>query len=116
MAKAKGFVESGLATPKDKGGTFIPVADRLPVRKEYLHMSKADVQAAEKKRKSDEGRVAKFADKIANEDAENIETEAIDPDKALDAVEAKATEAPIAKATEAPIAESTVAKKAKSKK
>ena len=105
MAKAKGFVESGLATPKDKGGTFIPVADRLPVRKEYLHMSKADVQAAEKKRKSDEGRVAKFADEIANEDAENIETEAIDPDKALDAVEAKA-----------PAVESTVAKKAKSKK
>ena len=97
MAKAKGFVESGLATPKDKGGTFIPVADRLPVRKEYLHMKKADVQAAEKKRKSDEGRVAKFADEIKNEK--------IDPDKALDAVEAKA-----------PAVESTVAKKAKSKK
>jgi len=56
-AKTKGYVEKGLSGDK---GVFIPKDQRAPDRPEYLHMSKADVIAAEKKRRATEGKVAAY--------------------------------------------------------
>jgi len=59
MAEKK---EQGLST-KEKG-VYIPPEHRAPHRPEYLNMSKADVVAAEKKRRADDAKVKKYKEEL----------------------------------------------------
>jgi len=97
-------LEKSKGKTQDTKGVYIPKDKRAPYKPEYLKMSKADVIAAEKKRKEDDAKIAVFREELKNPKV---------------AVKEEVKETPKAEVKPAePVAdgESAVVKKAKSKK
>ena len=58
---------------KEGKGVYIAPENRLPKRPEYLHMSKADVQAAEAQRRADDANVKAYREDLKKPKVAKVE-------------------------------------------
>jgi predicted RNA-binding protein YlxR (DUF448 family) len=75
MKRQKLLKKVGQGTTSEDKGVVVSPHERMPYRPEYLHMSKKDVIAAEKKRMEDDAKIKAYRQQLAGSKAEEVKEE-----------------------------------------